>query len=210
MIEQYSSKAKDVVIILDCSIQMNEKHQFHDAVELALIAFDDFIKPNDRVAFMICQKNVYAKFSLVEKWKNTENLRNQISVFKRETNTPVFSKHRALHKALIDGLSEFTYKVSKDNDHWIIVFTCGADTRGRISMDALGDKIKQSRANILMANMLVGKFDNLITNNLMSIAKMTRDGIYMENFTTDEFRLTMTSICTIDIPFQPIIMELFT
>jgi len=61
-----------------------------------------------------------------------------------------------------------------------------------------------------MANMLVGKFDNLITNNLMSIAKMTRDGIYMENFTTDEFRLTMTSICTIDMPFQPIIMELFT
>jgi uncharacterized protein (DUF58 family) len=204
MLDQFKPKQKDVIIILDCSIGMSEGQRFTKAVDLAILAFDEFIKHSDRVSFMIFKKNVYVKFSLVEKWKNTENLRNQITIFKKET--PSFSRHRSLSKAIIESLNEFSFKVTKDNPHWIIIFTSGVDTKVYSRNEQL-ENLRFSRANMLIVNVVKDSADS---KALINIAKYTKEGMYLEDPSVYEFELAMTSICSIDTPFQPVIIELFT
>jgi len=168
---------------------------------MALLAFDEFIFGNDRVSFMTFTRNTYVKFSSVEKKKNTENLRNQIACLKKECLNPnFFKKMHTISKAIRESLSMFSLNY---NANWILIFTCGcAEGESAKSIEYL----RNTNVNIIMVDMK-GSGDD---SQLCKIAGCTREGMYMEVPTIEQFKLAMHSICSIAIPLQPVIIQLFT
>ena len=78
MLQSYSPKNKDIVIVLDYSQSMGENNRIHLAVNSLLKVFDKYVKMNDRIGFIRFNLNCDIVFSLVEKKKNTSQLRKQI------------------------------------------------------------------------------------------------------------------------------------
>jgi len=76
MLEKYVVVQRKIILLFDASSEMNQYK--YSAVDLALRIFDECAMNDDKISLMTFTKNVYVMFSQVEKWKNTENLKNQL------------------------------------------------------------------------------------------------------------------------------------
>ena len=75
LLESFVVKKKDIVLTLDYSQSMSEGGRITTAVTNILKIFDNFIKSDDRVAFIRFNMNCDLVFSLMEKSRNTVQLR---------------------------------------------------------------------------------------------------------------------------------------
>ena len=159
------------------------------------------------------QKNIHILFSLAEKWKNTENLRNQIKNLDNEKWYANFAKFyrsdstsRALHKALIEGVKELKDQHGMENC-WLIVFTSGDNNNWRKKQDKVNIELKNSDANLLIFSFSPTEADG---SALKALCALTKEGIYIENPDKSLLALAMTSISCIEIDLPPVIVEQFT
>jgi tetratricopeptide (TPR) repeat protein len=168
----FNARNKDIVFVLDYSQSMGDGGRIAHAVSNILKVFDKYVKPKDRVAFIRFNLNCDIVFSLVEKRKNTVQLRKQID----DSKAPAGST--ALLNALYEGIKLFERCELTSNSKWIVALTDGDDNESRITYDQVYKRLQRSDVNLVIVGL---GLHQAVIQKLTMLCRVSQNGMFIES-----------------------------
>jgi len=188
MLDSFVKRNKDIVILLDYSQSMGDGGRINFAVNNILKVFDNYIKPNDRVGFIRFNMNCDIIFSLIEKKKNTIQLRKQLE------NSTKPSGGTALYTAIYEAIKLFHKADAKNHTKWIVALTDGDDNESRISYEQIFKQLARSDVSLIIIGLALHP---AVGPRLRYLCSATRDGVFIESATPESLEVAFQAVSDI-------------
>lgn len=185
MLDTYVKRNKDLIILLDYSNSMGEGGRINFAINSILKVFDNYLKADDRIGFIRFNMNCEIVFSLVEKKKNTIQLRKMF----QDSTRPAGGT--ALYQAINEALKLFYKAETKDNTKWIVALTDGDDNESRVSYEQTYRRLARSDATLVIIGLALVKG---VAPRLSYLCKATENGFFIESANNETLELAFQTV----------------
>jgi len=204
----FNKEPRKIAFMIDTSEEMGNEN-IHKGVQIIQNIFEQDINGYDKVSLISFSKIVRVLFSLVEKWKNTDNLMNQI---RSMMNWEALGKANSLIKSILEGINQLKleYNMNEDNcPKWIIMISQNATSYiSEKDINSLITILQQARINLFC--IIIGNSNLKEANIPLKLAKLCRDSLYIENPSKQKVHFLMNYLKVINTQEELIITERIT
>ncbi|KRX08864.1 hypothetical protein PPERSA_08968 [Pseudocohnilembus persalinus] len=188
MIKENQSKPdKDVVFLLDQSESMGKTFRQKYALSTLLNIFDNYIGPQDRLAYVKFNQNVQVIYELNETKRNLTYMRDQIYY----TKDIKPSGETALYLALLESFKLFKKVPEKNHRKWIICLTDGDDTCSTVSQKKVRRLLKSEEIGLIIVGIALNQAQ---TESLTELCVKTHDGAFIQSVESNDLHIALQSI----------------